>query len=271
MSGYNEKTTHLITGRSDRQGGRKIDTWQFSRPSIDHRSPRLEVDVHMLTLPGRGMGFKVISKGLPEGDWTDTDLQRLHARTEAALKEQDELHGGVVWEPWLEVQTSFRNDARRYGRQSTGRALEIAYRPLLRGVHPGDPNRILTVNSNGCAVDFPKPLTPETVTQKRTAPLGLGNGAEDIAIELGRSDGRAEGDTYAYLPDTPGNRAALEQIFVSMAALGDRLHDLLSPDNVATAMANIGQSLPGLPLLSEPETPSPPFSATRPARSRRPG
>lgn len=266
MSSYSTKTSTLGTQTGGRASGKKIETWTFTRPTSDRHPPKSTVDVHMLLLADRGLGFALSGKDLPAGDWTDTDIRRLHVKAEAALKEQDELHGGITWEPWLEVQTSLKKErlTARSFHVATGRDLQITYRPLLRGVHPNQPDRVLTVNSNGSVVDFPKPLTPDSIQEKRTL-RGLGEAEGGSAsFDVGSQDGRVEGDTYAYVPDTPSNRAALEQIFTGMENLGAKLHALLSPDAVVQSMANIGQSLQGLPLIEGPST-------VPPRRPRSPG
>lgn len=260
MSSYGTKTSSLVGTVSDRVGGKRIDTWQFSRPHPQDdlkNSPSVSVDVHLLSTP-EGLVFRLKGTALPPGDWFDTDLQRLKTSVETAFEEQAELLGGIHWEPWLEVVTHLKKAS---GRQEnpgyspdTGRSLEVSYRPLLRGVHPRDPSRFLTISSTGNAVAFPSPLTPE-VDPETQATIG--------GLYLGHKDGRHEGATYAYLPDTPATRAALDQILSGMEALGDRLHALLSPAQVAASVANMGQTLGGLPLIEAPA----PRSGPRPPRA----
>jgi hypothetical protein len=263
---YSNQTATLGNPRQGTSGGKKIDTWSFSRPhpfdDFAH-SPKTEVDVYLLTTES-GLMFGLRSKALPPGDWRDSDLERLRVSIKNALEEQDRLRGGITWEPWLEVQTSLSNKSRAYRQhgQECGRQLEVNYRPLLRGVHPTDSARFLTINSNGTVMPFPTPLTPDSEPAD-TLEIKPGE-----FLKVGRSDSRTAGDTYAYLPDTPANRMALDQIFKGMETLGARLHALLSPTAVEDSMANIGHSLPGLPLLSDP-----PVSAAPPAAPRkvRPG
>lgn len=275
MSSYSTRTATLGGQKTPRDGGKKIDTWKFNRPHPDRDSkhrPEADVDVYLLSDPTTGFGFRLQSVALPPGDWHDTDLERLRVAARTTLEEQDELLGGIKWAPWLEVQTSLKIEHMpdRHHQAQTGRHLEITYRPLLRGVHPADSKRVLTINSNGCAVPFPNPLTPESIKEDRELKVRPGKkpgdpgSAEDLIFALGRDDHRTTGDTYAYLPDTPENRAALDQIFKGMETLGDRLHALLSPTEVAASMLNIGQSLPGLPLLGSPAAEPPPRRTVRP-------
>ena len=268
MSGYSTRTSLLSNPSGARAGGRKIDTWTFQRPTTSPTREKTEIEVFMVSQADGQVGFRLASQKLPGEDWTDTDLMRLRERAETTLREQDELLGGITWEPWLEVQTSLKHDelATRHHHVEKGRQLNVRYRPLMRGVDPKQPERILTINSNGWAVDFPTPLTPKSPREEREVFMG-GN---DSPLNLGRDDGRVPGDTYAYLPDTPENRAALDHIFHSMEVLGERLHALLSPENVASAMAQLHQHPSKLPLLTHPDAQDKPDTSSPRGRSARP-
>jgi hypothetical protein len=260
MSSYSTRTSTLSGQQAPRAGGKKIDTWVFHRPHpMDDlkNNPKSQVDVYLCSDISKGISFRLQGDALPPGEYTDTDLERLRHRARLAIEEQDQLLSGITWVPWLEVQTSLRAEhmSGRQHHEQVGRSLTITYRPLMRGIHPKDPNRALTINSNGCAVDFPVARTPDVVDEERRGPMIKANPdgpgtADDLVRSLNRHDSRDAGDTYAYLQDTPNNRAALDQILKGMEALGDKLHALLSPAQVAATVANIGQALPELPLLA---------------------
>lgn len=178
------------------------------------------------------------------------DLNTLKERIRALLDDVVTVRDGATWEPWLEVKVGlvlFRHSEAR------SRQLSVAYNGLLRGTHPAHPGEAFTVSSNGSVVPFPKPLTPDGPRQDvdvfARPPAA---DARTLSDQLNAMDRRERDMTYAYLPDTPDNRAALDRIIQAMDDLTQRLHALLSPEQVALSLQAIASGLPLLGLDHAP-------------------
>lgn len=251
MSSYSQRVSQLSADTQPKSGGRKVDTWRFARPSISSRVGRdsaITVDVYLVqdnrTAP---LSFSARSAAFPAGPLSDPNIQVLHAQVLQVLTEQAEILDRTTWEPWLEVQSGLdiKGALNRENFAEQTHRLAVTYRPLLRGVHPDDPSRVFTINSNGTAVPFPAPRTPTTVD---TSPSCLGGeGAEALVAGLQGYDSRTAGDTYAYLPDTPTNRAALDHILAGMETLSERLHALFEPSAIAHNLEHLDRSTLALP------------------------
>lgn len=249
MSSYSQQVGKLSPSAAARSGGRKVDTWRFSRPSphaIGGSESSITVDIYLVQANGAEIFFSARSPALPTGSVNDPNIQALHARVLQVLTEQSEILDRVTWEPWLEVQSGLdtRSTMSRVSHAEQTRKLSVTYRPLLRGVHPDDPSRVFTINSNGTAVPFPTPRTPATVDE--AMPSACRNAAE-LSEALRKHDSRTPGDTYAYLPDTPANRAALEHIMAAMESLSERLHALFDPSAIVHNLEHLDRSTLALP------------------------
>ena len=249
MSSYSQQVGKLSPSSAARSGGRKVDTWRFSRPSpraIGGEDRSVTVDIYLVQESGTELCFSARSQALPTGSLNDPNIQTLHAQVLQVLTEQSEILDRITWEPWLEVQSGLdtHSTLSRVNHAEQTRKLSVTYRPLLRGVHPDDPARVFTINSNGTAVPFPSPRTPATVDEP--LPSGCRSAAE-LSDALRKHDSRTPGDTYAYLPDTPANRAALEHIMASMESLSERLHALFDPTAIVHNLEHMDRSALALP------------------------
>lgn len=150
---------------------------------------------------------------------------------------------GVTWEDWLEVQVRGRRSARDViGTVESD--LRITYCRLKRGVHPVT-REPYVINSNGIAVPFPSPkqageLDPDV---ERDTPPSVKR-LSGYSSALGGRDQDAE---YSYLPATPENIAALEDLLSRMQALREKLSAFLRQDVVLNSLAGLATALPALP------------------------
>lgn len=220
-----------------------IDSWHFTAAALQAADPkrgvRHKVEV-ALVAPSASASIQFEAKCADLGvTLTDTDLQRLHDRMLEALTEVVELRDGATWEPWLEVCVGAGSLLR--SEPTTTRELKVSYRVIQRGTHPNHPGAAFTLNTNGHVAAFPKPLLPDDlVAQNKALFEGKAtHSAEALSQLLNQHDRRTANMTYAYLPDTPVNRDALDRILSAMDELTERLHTLMHPEQVAANLAQL--------------------------------
>lgn len=221
-----------------KSGGKAIDEWEFFQPFSG--GERFKIAVFMRkrfdaeTPGGQRIEFVAECKALPEGRLASSDIEKLRLDVDAVLREQSILRSGVVWEDWLEVVV--RGAPKRFhgtkgaARKFEGEELSIEYRVLKRGRHPEDPSRDFTINFNHVATPFPKP--------KRAGEKTM-DWADAGSLKGFVSDGRDEAAEYAYVKDTPENRAALDDLMSALRLLGQRLSTFLGQESIEGAVATL--------------------------------
>jgi hypothetical protein len=205
--------------------GKHIDTWHFVSPfpKIAH----LEVKVFIFK-SGTTVHFEAKGPQLV-GSFTDTDIQRLATSVEDALRIQHDLITGAVWEDWLEVCVRGSHEDARFGIGRESR-LDITYKVIKRGVYPAN-GTAYTLSSNGVAVEFPKPKQANVADENVQALNGFRFGDRELESE------------YSYLPATPENRAALDELMAKLESLRHQLSGFLRQDVVAQSLSGRAASL----------------------------
>ena len=197
--------------------GKKVMTWDFKPKGCD-RDYQIEIAYHMDD-DGR-MYFKATNATLGVSvHGTDIESMRQEVAAELILKSTDIKD--LSWEDWLEV--SVGGSGSRFNlnpHTGMGAELKIHVKRLKRGWHE-PAKRYVTINMNGLVVPF-----PEAVEQQ----VNTGS--------LGWLTGRASPQT-AYIPDTPENRAALDDIQDRMMALQNRLADILHQDAIHSSIKRL--------------------------------
>lgn len=223
-----------------KNGGTRIDEWTFYAPfDRAENAANFKVVVYMRKHHGNSatgkpptIDFQADCRALPNGFLRSSDIEQLRQAVEAALREQAIMRSGVQWENWLEVVVHRKE--RSYGSPVASEELSIEYRTLLRGRHPEFPDKDYTINFNRVAVPFPKP---------KKAGEKSGSMVETGSLKGFMGDGRADDAEYAYIPDTPENRAALDQLITSLKLLGTRLSEFLGQDNITQAVSTLQSQL----------------------------
>lgn len=221
MSDYSLEAGRLDVDMPSRRDGRKVMDWTF-HPAGGQAVP---VTVSLMRGDGGGVYFHAASKALPE-PLEHTDIEQLRARVEATLVEQASMLSGIQWEDWLEVKVTGSDDKFTLTRFERGFAgdLSIEVNRLKRGISPksGEP---VTIH-RGHVIPFPE-----------ASALSAG-GREIDGIRLSSPEERS------YIPATPENVAALKAILERLSLLRSNLASLLSQEQVASKLADIGAELP---------------------------
>jgi hypothetical protein len=262
---------------------RKIDTWEFyatSGRSVGKKDKdRLTFEVFMLD----GCQFRVENKTIPPERFqalVGSDLAKLHAQAEQAAIAEHNLQSDLVWSDWLEITIRRPSSTDRRDAIAVGMAA-VSYRVIPRAEDSNGTAYTAVGSSSKSLVAFPQPIgavepslssgfdlghrpvDQEALQQARDATPP--NSAARLCAELGVRDTREAQTQYAYLPDTPTNRAGLDSIILAITQVNDRLRDFLSPDKIVDTLQR-AQASAGR-LLSPPSEPSLPSPA---ARSRKP-
>ena len=202
--------------------GKKVFEWKFKLDGSDDVT-LVHVSVENdAKLSERKMQFRARCDRF-EDAIVDTDINNLHERVESVLKEQAQSISGIAWEDWFQVVVRGSNSDFGDSRFSAlGANLHIQVNRLKRGVHPVT-GKVLTINLNGVAVEFPSP------TKNVATVSGPGEWLFD----------RQEMAERSYIAATPENRRALDGILERMAVLRSRLMEILCQENVQQRLDSI--------------------------------
>lgn len=239
---YSDSTGKLDVGRQVRTGGKAIDEWTYQSPFRSKDAPKLSAKISIDKSDRNEFIFVAHSDSLPQAI-VDTDINRLRKKVDDEFRHQHDVLTGVTWEDWLEVQVR----GRYAGRDSTRTVesdLKIMYCSLKRGVHPVT-GIAYVINMNGIAVPFPSPKQAGDVDPdvERDTPESVKR-LSGYSSALGGRDKEAE---YSYLPATPENIAALNDLLERMQTLRNSLSAFLRQDVVLDSLAGRGATVPALP------------------------
>lgn len=225
-NGYRVETGVLHIEAPHRRDGKKAFTWSFKAAGSDVEVP---VEVFLVREPQQPLQFKAVCGTLPSA-LVDSDINRLHEAVEQALQDQAGKLTGIEWQDWFEVIVDGANSDFTDSRYSAlGANLHIQVNRLKRGLDPRS-GRVLTINSNGVVVPFPKASS----LAKEDARAGSG---------LRLDDGSKE---RSYIPATAENRRALDELLERMSSLREGLARLLSQESVQDRLAGLAERLPRL-------------------------
>lgn len=227
----------------------KIDEWKFKSPFGDRAwADQMVAEVRMRKSDRRGrlidqtgIEFFATSKCWP-GEIAHSNTTTLLGMVKREFQLYDMAHRAIVWEDWLEIEVSPRDhsDDPDAGKFSVG--LELTYRVIKRGVDPRDGKAYTLTDSSyaGNVIPFPLPKAAGVVDRNpRTGKV--------VDNSTGRDwyHAREERDQFAYLPATPENRAALDDLIAKMHQLRDRLAGVLEQTVIAKQLAGVSGRLLG--------------------------
>lgn len=232
---FGEKPGYLRVTRTRVSTGKLIDEWVFESP-LNTRDrmgtvPELRVGVSLKSTD-KGIIFCAHGPALQK-KIEDTDIERLRQAVDDELRFQHDSLTGLAWEDWLEVQVTFP-----YGSESSlSSAVWVKAEPIKRAIDPatGTP---LTLNFNNLVMAFPTP--------KQAGVADPDNGGRFSTRE------RETNATYSYIPATPENVRALEDLVRRVVELRETLCAFMSQDRIpetlqrAVSSANLLRDLSSL-------------------------
>lgn len=276
MSSQRDKQGHLTVGVTDRNNGRKIDTWTFRPGDVAGRRDRDNEIVFEVSLL-KSMEFVVDTKGIPKERWEPLRgpvLADLHAQALAAARVEFDLKNELVWSDWLEIKVK---EAASYDSRNAENIAQasLSYRQIPRAETRD--GVAYTVNGNGLLSRFPEPTgvcrdrdgmsgsrRPSPKKEAQVLASTRDNSAERLVGLLNATDSRDADTQFSYLPDTPENRAGLDAIIAAIESINQRLQQFLHPDEIGQT---IQRALAGSSrLLSGPSEPAAPSAVARPRK-----
>ena len=270
---------HLTTGVSGRTSdGRKIDTWTFRPGDVAgarDMSQAIEFTVAMLST----LDFVVDTKDIPRSRWAPLRgklLADLHAQALDISRAEFDLRNDLTWTDWLEIRIEEAGNYKTRDVTASAQAF-LSYSVIPRAEKPD--GTAFTVNGNGVLVKFPEPVgvfrpspedadgwTGRRLSKDKEREILAASGGVTTGTTLGRllnaTDSRDPNTQFAYLPDTPENRAGLDSIIAAIDQVNVRLQAFLAPNEIVQTLARA--ALSGPRLLAGPEqgasndAPSPP-------------
>lgn len=214
QNGYTVHVGQLSWDSPHRSAGKKVLEWQFRARG---RTDPIGVTVTVESAEA-GLRFKASSTQLAT-PVVDSDINRLHQEVERLLLEQVSALSGIDWSDWLEVIVEGHQSSLNEDRCSgLGGEVRVAVRRLKRGVIK-DTGRVVTINSNGVVVDFPK------ARSLADGVIQLDTGLKISGQAYYETDGEKE---RSYIPATDADLKALEEVIGMMGTLRQRLGELMS-------------------------------------------
>jgi hypothetical protein len=224
-----------LTVQSDvRRGGKITDRWTF-RDVLNDKS--LEV-VLSLVKKGADLYFVAACDEIKYSA-TDTDIARLYAKVRDDLKTQAEMRA-ADWETWVEVESKGAPRLPDNWNAHTSYVFEVRYRRL---------RRLVTADGKAWTIDREE-IVPFPSAKDRGVE---GSGVKSVFGGFEVAD-NTESYSYAYLPATQANIAALDDLMVRMAELNQRLAGLLCQNEIQNTLDNIKSTL----ALAAPDAPMAP-------------
>lgn len=241
---YQEKVGKLDVGRSARSAGKVVDEWRFLSPFRTHgdgpKPPALAVEIAIIKGEKDSIVFEARSPGLPGASLRDRDIESLRQRVEEALRFQHDMLTGVQWEDWLEIQvTGSHTDGSDY--QGIQANLQLKYSKLKRGVDPKT-GKAYYIHSNNVVIEFPLPKKAGERDPDEDLTESLRPGGRPLKL-----GGRELNTEYSYLPATPENLAALQDLQSRVNELRLRMSAFLNQDTVQQSLANVASGMLALP------------------------
>lgn len=261
---------HLTVGVTNRDGGRKIDTWTFRAGDVAGKRDRdTEINFEVAVL--HTLDFVVNTKDIPSERWQPLrgeNLSELHAQALEACRFEFDLRNDLTWTDWLKIKIKEVGSHDKRGALGAAQAC-VTYSIIPRGEKPD--GSAYTINGNGSIVKFPEPvgvfrgnldgafgnrrIDPEVEARiKKEHPDGQ-FGSLRLSALLGAQDNRDPDTQFAYLPDTPENRAGLDSIIRAIDDINLRLQQFMAPETITQTLARAATV--GSRLLAAPEDTAP--------------
>ena len=214
--------------------GKKIDTWSFQAPFSDEK---IEIEILAGTHEKR-LIFTARSQE-HEINLASENLNDLHSQLLDLLDARDNLRSDAVWENWLEVIVTGGNDHHSGGRHSgpfrgydtpdqKQEKIILSYAMVRKAIYQGD-EYIMNINNN--PTPFPKPKEAGVKDEEDKVMF------QGKLVSMGSP--RLQDSSYSYIPDTPENRKALNEVIMGMNELRNNLSRLLNQDGAQRFLSDV--------------------------------
>ena len=201
----------------------KLTEWIFNIHSVGESKKPVAVEVRLLAEKG-GLRLRATCQDKLIEPIEDSDIERLHERVEAALEALG-MGMKIEWLDYIQIQVHGGRDDLTdalYGNEwNACESVDLKADLVKYGIHP--------------ITQVPYILDKRGYPRVAVYPM---------SIFQGKPWDTNQGWKFTYIPATPENMAAIEDICARLGVLKTRLVDVLSQDNVRATLQNIANALP---------------------------
>jgi hypothetical protein len=201
----------------------KLTEWVFKVPTFGGADKAIAVEVRLIAKES-GLMLRAICQDNLIESIDDSDIDRLHARVDAALNALD-MGDRIEWQDYIKIQVcSGRDDLSDalYGdKWRANESVDVRSEFVKYGLHP--------------VTQEPYILDRYGYPRKAVIP---------VSYFQGKPWDTEQGWKSAYIPATPENIAAIEDVCSRLGVLKERLVHVLSQGNIQATLLNITNALP---------------------------
>lgn len=199
----------------------KLTEWLFSIPAVDGNNKNISVEVRLVS-DKDGLRMRALTQDNLLAPIEDADVSSLHAKVEAALLALN-MGTRIEWQDYLQIEVSGNGVNEAFiDTEYNFQQLDVKIKRVKYGLHP-DNHEPYILDRQGY---------PTKVKQNKTF------------MFQGKPYDPDQGTQFSYIPATPENIAAMDDVCARMRVLKDRLSDVLSQDNVQLTLSDLAARLP---------------------------
>lgn len=206
----------------------KLTEWRFSIPVIDGKNKNISVEVRLMS-DKEGLRMRAIVQDRLVEPIEDTDISNLYTKVESALLALN-MGTRIEWQDYLQIKVAGNGVNKTFiTSEHNFQRLSVDVERVKYGLHP----------------DTLEPY----ILDRQGYPTRVHKAPQMFQGKVWDHDGAQT----SYIPDTPENVAAMDEVCARMNTLKDRLSEVLNQDNLQSTLEIIRNSRDFLALENKGE------------------